>query len=62
LPENEEIWLTPFTDVLETLLTKGNLAFTSDSDSIEEYLLDIKDIKLSYNANKNVVTDITCDI
>ena len=58
LPESEEIWLTVFTEVLETLLMKGGLVLTSDSDSIEECLLDIKDIKLSYNSTKNVITNI----
>ena len=60
LPEDKEIWLTVFTDILETLLMKGSLALTSDSDSIEEYLLDLKDIELSYNSTKNVITDISC--
>ena len=60
LPEDKEIWLTVFTDILETLLMKGSPALTSDSDSIEEYLLDLKDIELSYNSTKNVITDISC--
>lgn len=46
LPEDKEIWLTVFTDILETLLMKGNLALTSDSDSIEEYLLALATIVL----------------
>ena len=60
LPEDKEIWLTVFTDILGTLFMKGNLALTSDSDSIEEYLLDLKDIELSYNSTKNFITNILC--
>ena len=60
LPGGKGIGLTVFTDILGTLLMKGNLALTSDFDSIEEYLLDLKDIELSYNSTKNVITDISC--
>ena len=58
LPGDEEIWLTAFTDVIMSLLMVGSASLLSDSDTIEEHLLDINNISFTYNVNKKVITSI----
>ena len=37
----------------------SEVTLSSDSDTIEELLMDLKDIKFTYNANRNVITKVT---
>ena len=47
-----------FTDVIMSLLMVGSASLLSDSDTIEEHLLDINNISFIYNVNKKVITSI----
>lgn len=57
-----DIWLTAFTDVLESLFaTHPTISLLSDSDTIEELLtgMDLQDIEFKYNVNRKVITEIS---
>lgn len=56
----KEIWLTAFTKEIESLLALSpELSLMSDSESIEDHLMDLKDIHFTYNVNKNTITQVT---
>lgn len=58
--EEKEVWLTAFTDTINYLLSlSSQVTLSSDSDTIEEFLMDLKDIKFTYNANRDVITKVT---
>ena len=49
-----------FTDTINHLLSMSSqVALSSDSDIIEEFLMDRKDINFTYNANRDVITKVT---
>ena len=49
----KEIWLTAFTDAIESLLALSpDVSVMSDSESIENLLMDLKDIHFTYNVKK----------
>lgn len=62
--DEKDVWLTAFTDVLESLFaTHPTISLLSDSDTIEELLMDLRDIEFTYNMNRKVMTDIsTCSL
>jgi hypothetical protein len=64
LPEDEAkgLWLTVFTEVLEQLLKPSFEISLSSSDSIEEALLRIKNVKFVYNIISNVITKVWCSL
>jgi len=41
------------------LSLSSQVTLSSDSDTIEEFLMDLKDIKFTYNANRDVITKVT---
>ena len=56
----KEVWLTAFTDAIVTLLAVSpGVSLMSDSESIEDLLMDLKDIHFTYNVNKNTITKVT---
>ena len=56
----KEIWLT---DAIESLLALSpDVSLMSDSESIEDLLMDLKDIHFTYNVNKNSITQVTSDL
>ena len=56
----KEIWLTAFTDAIESLLALSpDVSLMSDSESIEDVLMDLKDVHFTYNVNKNSITQVT---
>ena len=56
----KEVWLTAFTDAIVTLLAVSpDVSLMSDSESIEDLLMDLKDIHFTYNVNKNTITKVT---
>ena len=58
--DDKDIWLTAFTDVLESLFSNHpTVSLLSDSDTIEELLMDLQDIEFKYNINRKVITDIS---
>ena len=58
--DDKDVWLTAFTDVLESLFaTHPTISLLSDSDTIEELLVDITDIQFTYNMNRKVITKIS---
>ena len=58
--DEKDVWLTAFTDVLESLFaTHPTISLLSDSDTIEELLMDLRDIEFTYNMNRKVMTDIS---
>ena len=58
--DDKDVWLTAFTDVLESLFaTHPTVSLLSDSDTIEELLMDLQDIEFKYNVNRKVITDIS---
>jgi len=58
--DDKDVWLTAFTDVLESLFaTHPTISLLSDSDTIEELLMDITDIEFTYNMNGKVITKIS---
>lgn len=58
--DDKDAWLTAFTDVLGSLFaTHPTISLLSDSDTIEELLMDITDIKFTYNMNRKVITKIS---
>ena len=60
LLHDKDVWLTAFTDVLESLFaTHPTISLLSDSDTIEELLMDITDIEFTYNMNRKVITKIS---
>ena len=55
-----EVWLTVFTDALKSFpAVSPDVSLTSDSDTIENLLMDLKDITLSYNVNTAVITKVS---
>lgn len=58
--DNKDVWLTAFTDVLESLFaTHPKISLLSDSDTIEQLLMDLQDIEFTYNMNRKVITKIS---
>ena len=58
--DDKDVWLTAFTDVPESLFaTHPTISLLSDSDTIEELLMDITDIEFACNMNKKVITKIS---
>ena len=58
--DNKDVWLTAFTDVLESLFaTHPTISLSSDSDTIEQLLIDLNDIEFTYNMIRNVMTKIS---
>ena len=56
----KEVWLTAFTDAIVTLLAVSpDVSLMSDSESIEDLLMELKDIHFTYNVNKNTITKVT---
>ena len=56
----KEVWLTAFTDAIVNLLAVSpDVSLMSDSESIEDLLMDLKDIHFTYNVNKNTITEVT---
>ena len=59
----KEIWLTAFTDAIESLLALSpDVSLMSDSESIEDLVMDLEDIHFTYNVNKNSITQVTSDL
>lgn len=58
--DGQEMWLTAFTETIESLLAVSkDVSLMSDSDTIEELLMDLHDINFSYNANRNIITKVS---
>ena len=56
--DQKDIWLTA--DVLESLFaTHPTISLLSDSDTIEDLLMDLQDIEFKYNVNRKVITEIS---
>ena len=56
----KEIWPTAFTAAIETLLAvTPDVFLMNDSESIEDLLMELKDIHFTYNVNKNSITEVT---
>ena len=56
----KELWLTAFTDVIKSLLAvSSDVSLMSDTESIEDLLMDLTDIHFTYNVNKNTITEVT---
>ncbi len=52
-------WLTAFTEVIQALLAvDSKLTLDSNSDEIEDHLLQIKNIEFTYDANKKVIKKV----
>lgn len=58
--DGENEWVNTFTEVIEALLAiaKPSVSLCSDSDTIEEMLLDIKNIKFVYNVKNKVMVKV----
>ena len=58
--DGKEVWLTAFTDAIVSLLAVSpDVSLMSDSESIEDLLMDVKDVHFTYNVNKNTITEVT---
>ena len=58
--DEKDVWLTAFTDVLESLFaTHPAISLLSDSDTIAELLMHLQDIEFKHNINRKVITDIS---
>lgn len=56
--DEEELWITSFTDTIEAFLSKKNLTEAVKSDEISEALLDLKDINFAYDSTSNFITKV----
>ena len=57
--DDKDVWLTAFTDVLKYLFaTYPTISLLSDSDTTEELLMDITDIKFTYIMNRKIIKNI----
>ena len=58
--DGENEWVNAFTEVIEALLAvaKPSVSLSSDSETIEETILDIKNIKFVYNVKNKVVVKV----
>lgn len=55
----KEVWLTAFTNAIESLLAVSpDVSLMSDSESIEDLLMNLKDIHFTY-VNKKSITEVT---
>ena len=58
--DGKEVWLTAFTDAIVSLLAVSpDVSLMSDSESIEDLLMDVKDVHFTDNVNKNTITELT---
>ena len=58
--DDKEMWLTAFTDTIEDLLpVSTDLSLISDSDAVEELLMDLRNIHFSYNVNRYMITKVS---
>ena len=54
-----KMWLTAFTDAIADMLAHAeNVSLASDSESIEDAVLDLQNIRFLYNINKKTITQI----
>ena len=61
--DDKNVWLRAFTDVLESLFsTHPTISLLGDSDTVEELLMDTKDIEFTYNMNRKLITKISSSL
>lgn len=53
-----ELWLTAFTNEIENLLMNTTASMSSTVDEIEDALMSLKDVKLKYNSQRNIVKEV----
>ena len=53
-----ELWLTAFTNEIENLQKNTTASMSSTIDEIEDALMSLKDVKLKYNAQRNIVKEV----
>ena len=53
-----ELWLTAFTNEIENLLKNTTASISSTIDEIEDALMSLKDVKLKYNSQRNIVKGV----
>ena len=53
-----ELWLTAFTNEIENLLKNTTASMSSTIDGIEYALMSLKDVKLKYNSQRNIVKEV----
>ena len=53
-----ELWLTAFTNEIENLLKNTTASMSSTIDEIEDALMSLKDVKLKYNSQRNIVKEV----
>eukprot|EP00794_Sanderia_malayensis_P020772 gene20772-22796_t len=60
---DENIWLTAFTDVIQELLQSetSGVSLFSQAVEIEDFMLDLTDLNIVYNSNKKVISKISFD-
>ena len=59
IQQNEsELWLTAFTNEIENLLKNITASMSSTIDEIEDALMSLKDVKLKYNSQRNIVKEV----
>eukprot|EP00794_Sanderia_malayensis_P013446 gene13446-biopygen10747 len=56
--EKETILLSAFTEVIQALLSKFDATLESETDCIEDALLDMQNITIFFNPSKQVVTKV----
>ncbi|XP_068701335.1 uncharacterized protein [Montipora foliosa] len=60
IDDGKEMWLTAFTDAIESLLVVSpDVSLMSNSEAIEALLMDLTDIHFTYNVHKNSITEVT---
>lgn len=54
-----ELWVTAFTNEIEALLKNTTASVSSTVDEIEDALMALRDIKLKYNCQRNIVKEVS---
>ena len=53
-----EVWLNAFTNEIENFLKNTTASMSSTIDEIEDSLMSLKDVKLKYNSQRNIVKEV----
>lgn len=58
LQKDDELWLTAFTNEISKLLKPTSLTLHDTVEDIEDAIMNLQDITIKYNIQKNIISDI----
>lgn len=56
--DGKDLWLTAFTNVIETFLSRVQVSHNSTTDQIAEALLGLENVKLKINTQSNHIAEV----